>query len=537
MKMKQFLVTVAAAALALNVSAQSLDEGMKMYRYERYETAKKILKPLAANNAQANYYYGLAMLETGDLNEALATFVKYPEDYANIGGTVRVKFAKDGEEAGMQAANNLADMGKRRDYENKRYAADAVNYAKGGNKQLAVDWYNEVLEKMVTPELLVATGDAYLQLSTGGGKAMDHYEKAVAKDPANSLAYSRMGKLMYSARNYEKALEHWAKAKEADPSNPLPYRDMAEAYTYVGKYSVAKENIEKYYELSDKTVEDKIRYAEILYLAQDYDKAISIINELQNEGVERANFSGILAFSYLEKKDSVSAVKALENARTYFSQKEKKDITKDAYMKYGQIYLRNENADSANWAFNQALSMDQSDDKIAVYREIAENYRKNRDWMNAGKWYDRIYKDFGEDVSATDYFWGGYSYYLSANQPDVDTNAMLIKADTIYGTMIGKFPEQPSGYYWRGRVNASMDSEGEKCLAEPYFTQWLDLEVEGAEKSDRDKQVAYQYLSLCKYRNAAYEDAKKYAELVLAIDAENAFGKQIKELSEKEMSK
>lgn len=535
--MKQFIVTIAAAALALNVTAQSLDEGKKMYKYERYQSAKKILEPLAANDPVANYYYGLSLLQLGNTDGAMKTFVKYPEDYANISGTVRVKFAKEGEAAGMQAAKTLADMGKRKEYMQKKYAADAVTEAKGGNKQLAVEWYKEVMEKMVTPEILVSTGDAYLQIQGGGGEAMNHFEKAVEKEPSNSLAYSRMGKLMYNAKNYEKALEYWQKANEADPSNPLPYYDMANAYTYVGKYDIAKENIEKYMQYSDKSEEDQIRYAEISYLANDYKKAIDKVNELMGQGVNKVGFYGILGYSYLEQKDSTSAVKALNNIRTYFAKQEKAKIYKDDYLKYGQAYLRNEKNDSANWAFKQALTLDSTDNKVATYRDIAESFRENRSWENAGEWYIKIMKDYEDKTTPTDYFWGGYSYYLSANQPDVDTNAMLTKADTLYGSMIAKFPDQPSGYYWRGRVNASLDSEGEKCLAAPYFLQWLDLEVEGATKSDKDKQVAYQYLSLCKYRTEEYEEALKYSELVLELDADNAFGEQIKELSEKALNK
>lgn len=531
--MKQLIVTILAATAFFSSTAQSLEEGKKMYRYERYASAKNILKPLAASNPEANYYYGLSELALGNAGEAMNIFVKYPEDYANIGGTVRVKFAKEGAESGMQAANALADMGKRRDYVQKRYAADAITYSDAGDKQMAVNWYKEVMEKMVTPEILVATGDAYLQIESGGGEAMNHFEKAVEKDPKNSLAYSRMGKLMYNAKNYEKALEHWNKASEADPENPLPYRDMAEAYTYVGKFDVAKENIEKYMQYCDKSIEDRIRYAEISYLAKDYDNAIKEISKLQSEGVDRTKFYGILGFSYLEQKDSVAGVKALENARIYFAKQSADKITKDAYMRYGEIYLRNDLSDSANWAFNKALSMDEGDDKIATYRDIAESFRKNRSWSNAGEWYEKIMNEYADNATPTDYFWGGYSYYLSANQPDVDTNAILIKADTIYGSMMAKFPDQPSGYYWRGRVNASLDSEGEKCLAAPYFLQWLDMDVEGAKKSDRDMQVAYQYLALCKYRTEEYEEALKYSNLVLEMDTDNAFGKQIKELSEK----
>lgn len=535
MKMKQLIVTIAAAAMALTATAQSLEEGMKMYRYERYASAKKILQPLATTDAMANYYYGLSELELGNADAAMNAFVKYPEDYANISGTVRVKFASEGEAAGMQAAQALADMGKKKEWVQKRYAADAINYSKGGNKQLAVDWYNEVLEKMVTPELLVAAGDAYLQVNGGGGQAMTHYEKAVEKDPNNSLAYSRMGKLMYNARNYEKALDHWKKAQEVDPTNPLPYRDMADAYTYVGKYELAKENMEKYLQYSDKSVADQYRYAEILFQAKYFQEAIDKINELRGQGLKKLKSYGILAYSYAELKDSTAAPKALENARVYFPNQKPEEIYTKDYLKQGQIYLMNNLGDSANIAFNKSLSMDTSGNKIEAYRDIAESFRTNRDWANAGKWYEKIFNDFGDKATATDYFWGGYTYYVSSTAEGIDTAAMLQKADTIYGTMITKFPDQPSGYYWRGRVNASRDAEGEKCLAAPYFETWLGLDVEGAKKSDKDLLVAYQYLALCKYRTSVYSEALKYANLILGLDAGNAFGKQIKELSEKEM--
>ena len=273
--MKQFITIVAAAAISISATAQSLEEGMKMYRYERYASAKTALQPLAGTNAMANYYYGLSELGLGNTDAAMNAFVKYPEDYANISGTVRVKFATQGEAAGMQAAKALVDMGKKKDFIQKRYAADAINYSKGGDKQQAVNWYTEVLEKMSTPELLIAAGDAYLQIQGGGGQAMTNYEKAVEKDPKNSLAFSRIGKLMYNAKNYEVALENWKKANEADPTNPLPYYDMANAYTYVGQYKVAKENIEKYIQYSDKSTEDLVRRAEILFLAKEYDEAIA----------------------------------------------------------------------------------------------------------------------------------------------------------------------------------------------------------------------------------------------------------------------
>ena len=48
--MKQPIVIMAALAFGFQAQAQSLEDGVKMYKYERYESAKKILTPLAASN-------------------------------------------------------------------------------------------------------------------------------------------------------------------------------------------------------------------------------------------------------------------------------------------------------------------------------------------------------------------------------------------------------------------------------------------------------------------------------------------------------
>lgn len=528
--MKQFIATIAAVAITVSATAQSLEEGMKMYRYERYTSAKKILQPLAATNATANYYYGMAELMLENTEAAKQSFAKFPDDYANISGMAMVKFKTEGETAGMAAAKSLADLGKKKDFMNKKFAADAVNYSDKGDKQQAVNWYNEVLEKMNTPELLIATGDAYLQIPSGGGQAMTHYEKAIEKDPKNSLAYSRIGKLMYQAKNYEVALENWKKANEADPTNPLPYYDMANAYTFVRKFDLAKQNMEKYMEYSDKSTEDQIRYAEILYQSEDYDKAIEIVSDLKNKGVQKVNLYGLLGYSYAAKKDSASTVKALENLNIYFEKQDPAKHTARDFMSLGQVQARANKAEEANKSFAKALEKETPENKVNVYRDIAEGFRLNRNWVSGAEWYEKLITDFADKATANDYYWGGICYYYSAsNSKNVDGPTQLNKAVAMFDKMIAKFPEQQIGYYWRARSYAALDPEGEKGLAVADFEKWLTMDVEAAKKADKLIPFAYQYLTASYYHKEDKTNALKYADEVLKLDPNNQFGKQVKE--------
>src|SRR5690606_8981772 len=123
---------------------------------------------------------------------------------------------------------------------------------------------------------------------------------AIEKGTHNSLAYSRIGYLWDVAQNYENALESYNMAKDADPSNPLPYRDLAQAYQRPGRYENALTNIESHLAKSDKTTNDQITYANLLYLAKNYPEAEAKMEELLTSGVERPYMYRIIAYSAFE---------------------------------------------------------------------------------------------------------------------------------------------------------------------------------------------------------------------------------------------
>lgn len=519
MKMKQLFAIMTAIVLTIGANAQSLNEGIKMYKYERYQTAKKVLTPLAANDPIANYYLGLSELGMGNTSAAKDIFAKYPESYANISGMARVAYASGNDATAKKILEDLVDEAKRKNVEPYKYAADAATYAKKGDKQQAVEWYKLFLERNENDhDVMISQGDAYQQLQSGGGAAMTNYEKVVDADPKNSLAFSRIGKLWYDAKTYDKALEAWKKAQTADPTNPLPYRDLANAYMLTGKYDLAKENIEKYLEYSDKSLDDQERYLDILYLSKNYDKAIETANDLINKGVVEPRFYGILAFSQMEIEDTANA---LTNIRTYFKQTPTEDVRPLTYLKYGTILLMNSMEDSANFYYNKYISMDTStDNKLKNYRDIADAFKKERNWAVAGEWFQKITTDYPDKAEVNDYFYAGYYNYYSKNYEI---------ADTMFAQMVSKYPEQPTGLYWRGRTNAAKDASAEEGLAKPYYEEWLDVQAKSDEYNPKDKDLmqAYQYLAVYYYNQKDCDNIKKYMDAITTIEAENKLVDQL----------
>lgn len=511
MNMKQPIAIVAALALGFSVQAQSLEDGIKMVKYERYESAKKILQPLSASNPTANYYLGLAELGLENTSAAQAAFNKYPEDAANMAGMARVAFAGNNNQEGTRLAQAAADKAKKKDWQPIKFAADAINYS-GSNPQQAVDLYKKALERNDNDEVRIGLGDAYQKIQGGGGEAMNNYEKVIGRDPKNSLAFSRIGALWYAAKNYPSALENYAKAKEADPQNPLPYRDLANAYFYVGKYELAKQNIEEYLKLSDKSVDDQIMYANILYLAKYYQDAANKMQELIRQGVEKPYMYRVIGYSQYELKDYPNA---LQNLRTFFSKQDPKKILPSDYLYYGLAMTQAKQTDSANNYFNMAVQIDTAKDKSETYRKIAEGLKDAKDFPKAAQWYGRIIKEYPASP-AIDYFWAGAMSYYAKD---------FTAAGSAFEQMETKYPDQPSATYWRGRVAAAIDNEAKTGAAIPFYQKWLSGT---SEKKNADLMQAYQYLALYYYNKNDKANMQQYIDKIEAIDPQNSFIQQIK---------
>jgi tetratricopeptide (TPR) repeat protein len=488
-----------------------------MYHYERYESAKKALAPIAATDPVANYYMGLAELGLEHVNEAKAVFSKFPEDPANMAGLARVAYISGKAMEGAGIAQAVANKAGKKAWEPLKYAADAINYTDGGNKQQAIDWYKEALKRYDNPETRIALGDAWQQVpgGGGGGEAMNNYEKVTSKDPKNSLAFSRIGKLWYAAKNYTLALENYQKAKEADPTNPKPYEELANAYFWTGKYDLAKQNIEKYLELSDKSVDDQIRYMEILFLAKDYQGAIQRATELEQQGLQKPGIYGIRGYSLLETKEYA---KALEYIRKYFQMQDPKRIYPLDYLYFGNAFLGIDSTDSAEVYYQKAIAADTSKNKSDTYRKIAEGFKTAKDYAKSAYWYNKLVAEYPE-TQALDYFWAGAMYYYAKD---------YAKAATAFKAMETKYADQPSAIYWQGRVAAAEDEEGKSCIAEPFYTKWLSAVGDNYDKKN-DLMYAYQYLALCYYNKGDIEKAKLYLTKIEAIDPANSFAKQLRD--------
>ncbi len=524
--MNKLFVIAAATAFAFNVNAQSVQDGSKMISYGRFESAKKTLEPLAAKDALANYNLGIAELELGNTAAARAIFAKYPEDFNNQAGMARVLFEEGKKDEASKILLGIVDKAKKKDWEKYKAAADAIAYTQGGNANDAVAWYKKALEiNGGDANTFIGLGDAYLKIQGGGGEAMTNFENAVSKGTNNSLAYAKIGSLWYAAHNYEAALKSYSQAKDADPSNPLPYKDLADAYQRAGKYEQALTNIEKFLELSDKSIDDQITYANLLFLSKKYPEAQAKIQELIGQGVQKPYLHRLVAYSAYETKDYS---KALENMRLFYSKQDPKKIITDDYVYSGKIMSAmagvdsmqaNMYNDSADYYFNKVVAMDTASDKSEMFRKIAEGFKDAKEYGKAGIWYGKVVAGNPEPAAIDLFNWGLYSYY-GKNYNDATKAFELLRT---------KYPTEATGFYWQARTAAAIDSDAKTGGAAQFYKDWLNFKKEGYTPKPADLMSAYQYLAYYYYNSDKEKDAMEWIDKILELEPANKFANDVKD--------
>ncbi len=512
--MKKIIVAFSFLILATSMSAQDLAEAKKMLRYEKYQTAVKMLTPLAATSPEAKYYLGLAQAGTGNYADAEATMLDLPEGDFRKAGLASVYYAMDRVADGNSQISELTRKVKRKEWLQYKLAGDAAFMS--DNEEVirkGIENYDLAIEKNPDANFYVAKGELWRKVTDGAGKAMTAYQTATSIDPTNSLSYSQQGELWYDARVNDSVLVLYNKAKQFDPENPLPYGYLADAYMNQGNYELAKENIEKFLELSDKTPEDQKKYLNILFLSQDYDKVITVGNSLLGTEVEQPYMYRLIGEAYMNKGDYD---KALNSFNTFFKKQPKDKILYTDYQDMGKIMLEKGDTAKSDEYLEKSISLLDTDSaKAAVMDANGNFYKENKDYSRAAYWYNKALP-FSEKGPGN-YFWAGYMSYYSG---DYDN------AITVLDQMEEAYPEEPSGFYWSGRAKMAKDENAETGLANESLEKYLELTA--GDEAKKDQQVrAMEYLATVAYNKKDYSKSKDYCKKIIALDPQNNIATQI----------
>lgn len=528
--MKKITLFISALTLAFSAWAQN-PQGVSMLKYERYKSAKETLAN--ATTPQDKYLLGLAEIGLGNYAAAENIFKSINDDEYGTAGLARVYFLTDKVAEGQALLDDMLKKVKKKEFYKYKLAADAVTYTKKGDVMKAIEWHKLYIEKNPTPDAYIALGDAYLIKNDPklNGEAEIAFEKALSLDPNNSLVYSRLAQFKFEAKQGEKALEYFNKAKDLDPKNPLPYRDLANAYYQFQRYDFAKQNIEKYFELSDATESDEYQYLNILFLSKDYENSIAQINKIQSKSNTPKNYLyRLLAYSHYELNNHEDAAANIEEFFTKETNTDKHIPEDHVYRGLIQLALAAKNEDAnvksqivstGENHIKKGLSMMKDDNaKLTLYASLIDVYKDLKDYKKVAEFYDEIVKIKGEENALTEvYFNGYYKFYAQ------DFAGSL----KVFERMSELFKNNLHiSEYWAALAAIQLDSEGTTGQPLPYIERWLQTPFPDGKSAtpDQFKQI-YQYLTYYYYNKNDKTNAVKYANLLLENDASSKYAQDI----------
>ncbi|MDR3366744.1 MAG: hypothetical protein LBO71_07250 [Prevotellaceae bacterium] len=543
--MKRYLISFCVSALFGSAAfAQNL--GVDYFLTEQFDKAKDIFaSKMDENPAESSYYLGEIAYIMGDTAQARAWYEKglaaNPEYALNKVGLARFLLKAD-QKAGIKALTEISKEKANKKNVEVLIAIAKVYYAEG-----VAAMYEKMLasaEKAAknSPLVPMLRGDVLKSKEDMGGAAGE-YEQAINLNEKYLLPYIKAAQI-YADINPNFAIEKLNTVLEIDSTYPLTNRYLARSYYNIGHYATSISIHEKSFNINTSGIGELTDYAAALFFSQRYNEA----TELIDKGLQRDSLNFVLnrlrMYSALETQDYATG---LTLAEKFFSLPlgHNKYISRD-YTTYADILSFNKLIDRAKEQYAKAIEM--TTEKLELYKKIGEQLNKAGYPGIGAEYYNMFIEAMGGEADTKDYYTMGTYLYRAATaivrDATVDStyaanvaHGYLVKADTTFGTITARIPDNTLGFLYRARVNASLDPETTKGTAKPYYEALLNLIMskENPTQTYRKELLEiYQYLSYYYYLqfdNKGKDDDKAqviaYSNKILELNPNNAIAKQL----------
>ncbi|HZY81849.1 MAG TPA: tetratricopeptide repeat protein [Cyclobacteriaceae bacterium] len=497
--------------LTLTVAFSQSVAGLKLIEIGQPQKGVEALRKAAEQDpSPANYFnLGTGLLQTGNLNDALAAFEKGGNDPMNLVGKGRVALRQNN----LQAANANFDKAIQQTKSKNTQVLNAVAEAwldkrEFAAKAKAVLEKSEGIEQTFKASMLL--GDVYL-LEGNGGQAISNYEHAAMLDVRNAAPHYRIGNVYVRSTNKDAAIESFQKAVNVDPGYAPAYKELAELYYMMKNGPEAAKAQEKYMELSESGENGNVRMGYYQFMNRDFAKANDAFGKAYQGGTLKDNALRYYALSLVEAGDLAESQRIFEQ---YFSKAKPEQIDASDYAQYGKVLLKLEQDSLAVAAFENSLAIDSK--QVPLRQLQAETLYKDKRYAESVAAYKQLI-GLRAKPSSQDLYSLGRAYYYNEN---------FQQSDSTFRKLIDLQPTMTVGYLWAGRSNAQLDPDTEKGLAKPFYEKLIEIGQATADKSRGDLKEAYSYLGYYYFvkNNAAMSRANW--EKVLAIDPQDERAKE-----------
>lgn len=547
---KAVKMTLGLVFLGSLVFAQSLTDARKAIDAEQYQKGKAMLNTLTssqATNPENFFYLGNLYLTTSTINirpdyidSAKAVFEKgisanaeYALNFVGLGAVDLAKKANP--KANFDKAIALT---KKKDHLTDLYIGRAyVNAPKPMIADALVHLNKAKLLNEKDAQLFLVLGDAY-RSEMKNSEAFSAYRTAFDLDKTFLRSKIELGKINKMSKAFEEAIAEFNSVIALDANYGPAYRELAETYyqwawtsqkEYEGRIKQALQSYEKYMDLTDRSLDSRLRHADFLYLAKDFKALEAEANEMAKLDKVNPRVLRYLAYSSFENGNFTSSAQALKD---FIAKVEPTRLISQDFLYLGRAQMKDTTQFQAGLAnIEKAVSMDSTN--AVVMSEIGQALYKSKKYVDAARAYEIAIKN--PERALLDYYYLGMSYYFTYGAQNAaklnPPKDLLVKADTAFSFLVKRSPTTQAGWQYRGRINRLLDENDTQGLAVPYYETYVKLvtidKPELAAKSTPGLIEAYNYLgSVALRKDSDKVKAKDYFDKVLLLDPANVTAKE-----------
>lgn len=277
------------------LSAQSLDDGIKLFEDKKFSQAKPIIeKAYKANpkDPKASFYMGRIYLmkdfQDVDKAEELIEYSvqKEPKNakYHFILGTVYGQKAGSGVFAGMKYASKVKEEFEKSVSLDPNFIDGRIGLARfhtrapsvmGGDIKIAKEQASAI-EKIDPIKSYQVWADIF-KTENNDSKYEEYTQKAIDADPKNTNAINLFGYYFIEKKKYDKAISLFLKYAEIAPNDPNAFDSLGDGYKAKGQTDDALKSYLKAVSVDPKFVASVMNAAKIYNSKGQKKEAISVL--------------------------------------------------------------------------------------------------------------------------------------------------------------------------------------------------------------------------------------------------------------------
>lgn len=553
---------LAIAFIASGASyAQSLKDAQVAIDAEQYAKAKSILKNLVQNKPKdaENYFYLGDIYLVTDYPDSAKTFFQQgleadPKLNLNKVGLGAVALTQNNTAEAEKLFTEATEKAKKKDYLENLYVGRAYmnsNLEKPDYKKALTYLEKAKAANQKDASIPSSLGDAYFGLGDASN-AYTNFRDAYDLDNTFTRARVQMAIISKQARAFPEAVQDLTKITQEHPEYAPAYRELAETYNAYAQFATKTEDYDsriqegmkfykQYMDLTDYSLDSRMRYADFMIKAKDYKNLEEQANEMAKVDKVNPRILRYLGYAAYENGNYPSSQKALTD---FLSKVEEARIIPDDYYFLGLSEIRVA-ADSVSSTTDTTLlaqgvaNLSKAVTKDTTWKlaeQLSGEAKKTFDAKNfalAGALFKAAAQAPKSKTYNYDLFYWGFSQYynyaLGLSKEPKPSKAILNDAVSAFDKVNEVAPDMAEAYLFKAKSYSLIDDDPQnpQGLAVPHYQKYLEVigakEPDVIQKAGRSRAEAHNVIAADLVNKEKYEEARQHLQQALEAEPGNSY--------------